>query len=123
MKMNLNLSIVLRIVLALILLIFGSNKFLGFIPMEAPPSGSFMDALIQTGYMMPLLGFSEVAIGFLLLINKWKGLALVWLAPISVNMVLFHLKFDISTIGPAAVVAILNVLLIYQNKKRFKGLF
>lgn len=121
--MNPVITIVLRILLALILLIFGSNKFLGFIPMEAPPAGSFMDALIQTGYMMPLLGFSEVVIGFLLLINKWKGLALVWLAPISVNIILFHLAFDISSIGPGALVAILNVFLIYINWKNFKTLF
>lgn len=121
--MNVNIRIVLRIVLALILLIFGINKFLGFIPMEAPMSGSFMDALIKTGYMMPLIGFSEISIGVLLLINKWKGLALVWLVPLSVNMVLYHLKFDISTIGPAALVAGLNLVLIYLNKKRFRGLF
>lgn len=121
--MNPVITIVLRILLALILLIFGSNKFLGFIPMEAPPAGSFMDALIQTGYMMPLLGFSEVVIGFLLLINKWKGLALVWLAPISVNIILFHLAFDISSIGPGALVVILNVFLIYINWKKFKTLF
>lgn len=112
-----------QIVLALILLIFGSNKFLGFIPMEEPPIGSFMDALIQTGYMMPLIGLSEVIIGFLLLINKWKGLALVWLAPISINIILFHLAFDISTIGPGALVLILNIFLIYINWKKFKTLF
>ena len=121
--MNPLISIIARILLALILLIFGANKFLGFIPMDAPPEGSFMDALIQTKYMMPLIGFSEVAIGFLLLIGKWKGLALVWLAPISVNIVLFHIAFDISTIGPAALVAILHLFLIYINRKKFRTLF
>lgn len=121
--MNLNLRIVLRIVLGLILLLFGMDKLFGFLPMGTPAVDSFMNALIKTGYMMPLLGFSEVAIGVLLLMNKWKGFALVWLAPISVNMILFHLKFDITTIGPAVLVASINVYLIYQNRKRFLGLF
>ena len=121
--MNSKVTMALRIVLAIILLVFGSNKFLGFIPMEAPPAGSFMDALIQTGYMMPLIAISEIIPGILLLFNKWKGFALAWLVPISVNIVLFHVVFDISTIGPAALVAILNVVLIYANWNKFKTLF
>ena len=121
--MNSKVEMVLRILLALALLVFGLNKFLNFMPMDAPPEGSFMDALIKTGYMMPLVAVTEVATGLLLLINKWKGFALVWLAPISVNIVAFHLKFDVATIGPAALIALLNIVLIYANWDRFKSLF
>lgn len=121
--MNSKLITGLQIVLAVLLIIFGSNKFIGFIPMEAPPEGSFMDALIKTGYMIPLIALSEIIPGILLLINRWKGFALVWLVPISVNIVLFHLKFDISTIGAAALVAILNTVLIFANWNKFKTLF
>lgn len=121
--MNSKLTMALRIVLAILLLVFGTNKFFGFIPMDAPPEGSFMAALIATGYMMPLIALSEIIPGFLLLINKWKGLALVWLVPISVNIVFFHLAFDTSTIAPAALVAILNAVLIYANWRKFKTLF
>lgn len=121
--MNSKVEMVLRIILALALLVFGLNKFFTFMPMEAPPEGSFMDVLIKTGYMIPLIAISEIVPGFLLLINKWKGFALVWLAPISVNIVAFHLKFDVSTIGAAAAIAVLNILLIYANWDRFKSLF
>jgi putative oxidoreductase len=121
--MNSKVEIVLRIILALALLFFGLNMFIGFIPMEAPPEGSFMDALFKTGYMMPLLAVSEIVPGFLLLINKWKGFALTWLVPISVNIVAFHLKFDVTTIGPAALVALLNALLIYANWDKVRSLF
>jgi len=121
--MNSKLTMILRIVLALVLLIFGANKFFHFIPMEAPPAGSFMDTLIQTGYMFPLIAITEICVGLLLLVNKWTGLALVWLVPLSVNIILFHLKYDISTIGPGALVAILNAVLIYANWKKFKTLF
>ena len=121
--MNSKLQKVLRVVLSIILLVFGLNKFFNFIPMEAPPEGSFMHALIQTGYLMPLIAISEIIPGILLFINKWTGLALVWLMPISINIVLFHLKYDISTIGPAALVAILNFTLIYVNWRKFKTLF
>lgn len=121
--MNAKLTIAIRLIAALILIVFGSNKFFGFISVDAPTEGSFMDALIKTGYMIPLIGFSEIAIGVLLLINKWKGLALVWLAPITVNIIFYHLKFDFSTIGPGAVLALTNILLIYANWNKFKTLF
>ncbi|MDV7186614.1 DoxX family membrane protein [Lutibacter sp. TH_r2] len=121
--MNSTVTMIVRLLLAIILLVFGANKFFNFIPMEAPPEGSFMDALIKTGYMMPLIAVSEIIPGFLLLINKWKGLALVWLAPISINIVLFHIAFDISTIAPAALVFTLNTFLIYINWKKFRTLF
>ena len=121
--MNSKVTMVLRIILALVLLVFGLNKFLHFIPMDAPPEGSFMHALGETGYMFPLIAISEIIPGFLLLINKWKGFALAWLVPISVNIIIFHLKFDPSTIGPAALVAILNIALIYANWDKFKSLF
>ena len=91
--------------------------------MPAPPPGSFMDALIQTGYMMPLIAISEIVPGILLLLNKWKGLALVWLAPISVNILFFHFAFDLSSIAPGAMFAGLNGILIYLNWKKFKVLF
>lgn len=121
--MNSKLTMILRIVLAIILLVFGTNKFFHFIPMDAPPAGSFMDTLIKTGYMIPLIAISEIVPGFLLLINKWKGLALVWLAPISINIIFYHLTFDISTIGPGALVFIINIVLIYANWNKFKTLF
>lgn len=121
--MNSKVEMALRIILALALLVFGLNKFFEYMPMEAPPEGSFMDALMKTGYMIPLIAISEIVPGFLLLINKWKGFALAWLVPISINIVAFHLKFDIATIGPAALIAVLNFALIYANWGRFKSLF
>ncbi|MFK5891000.1 MAG: DoxX protein [Flavobacteriaceae bacterium] len=116
---------ILRILLGLILVIFGANKFLDFMPhMEMPaPAGDFMGAMMATGYMLKLLGATEVVVGLLLLTKKWNGLALVILAPISVNMIFFHLALAPAGVGPAAVVTLINVILIYDNWGKFKGLF
>jgi len=40
-----------------------------------------------------------------------------------VNIVLFHIALDISGIGLAVVVAILNTVLMYDNCSKFKTLF
>ena len=123
--MNSKLTMVLRILLGLILLVFGANKFLQFMPappMEGPPA-DFFSALFATGYMIPLIAITEIGAGVLLLTNKWIGLALVLTAPISVNIVLFHLALAPSGIAAAALVAVLNTVLIYANWKKFKTLF
>jgi putative oxidoreductase len=123
--MNPKLTMVLRLLLGLILLVFGANKFLQFIPsppMEGPPA-DFFGALFATGYMIPLIAITEIFAGVLLIINKWSGLALVLTAIISVNIVLFHLALAPAGIAAAAAVAVLNVVLIYANWKKFKTLF
>lgn len=123
--MNSKVTMALRIVLGLILIIFGANKFIGFMPTPDLPeaAGNFMGALANTGYMFPLIGLVEIIVGLLLVFNKWVAFALVLLAPVAVNMVLFHLKLAPGGIGPAALVTILNVILIYANWDKYKPLF
>ena len=123
--MNSKLTMALRLLLGLILLIFGTNKFLDFMPhMEMPEAaGSLMGAMMASGYMLKLIGATEVFVGLLLLVKKWVPLALIILAPISVNMILFHLFLAPAGIGPAAVVTIINILLIYANWSKLKILF
>jgi putative oxidoreductase len=123
--MNSKLTMVLRLLLGLILLVFGANKFFQFMPMppmEDPPA-DFMGALGNTGYMFPLIALTEIVAGILLLFNKWKGLALIFASILSVNIILFHLALNPSGIGLGALVAILTIVLVYANWKKFKTLF
>jgi len=122
--MNSKASMILRIILGIILIVFGANKFGHFMPM--PPmegdAATFMGGLGASGYMFPLLGVLEILIGVLLIIKKAVPFALILLAPLAVNMVLFHAAMAPGG-GPAAIVFILNAALMYFYKDRFKGLF
>jgi|TARA_B110000285_G_C14847463_1_gene478304 putative oxidoreductase len=123
--MSSKISLVLRILLGLLFFVIGLNKFFAFLP--TPPmneaGSSFIGALISTGYMWQLVGITEIVSGILLLANKWKGLALIFAAIISVNIVLFRVILDSNAIGLALFAATLNVLLIYFNWSNFKSLF
>jgi len=123
--MNSKVTMVIRLVLGLILFVFGVNKFFHFMPMppmeEAP--AAFMGALGKSGYMFPLIALTEIVAGALLLLNKWVGFALIFAAIISVNIVAFHLALDPGGVVLAAVVAVLNTVLIYANWNKFKTLF
>jgi putative oxidoreductase len=114
--MNSMFTKITRIALGLILILFGANKFLHFIPMEAPTgiAGEFMNSLV---------GFLEVIIGIMLLAKKWVAFALVLLAPISINILLFHLFLAIPGLGIAIVVLALNFILIYKHWQQYKPLF
>ncbi len=123
--MNSKVTMVLRIILGLILIIFGANKFAGFMPAPELPeaAGNFMSALFVAGYMIQLIGAVEVLVGLLLVFKKWVPFALLLLAPVSVNIIFFHLMLAPAAIGPGALLAILNVVLIYAYWDKYKPLF
>lgn len=123
--MNSTFSKILKILLGLALLVFGANKFIGFF--EAPElpdqAESFMNSLAATGYVLYIVGAIEVLVGIFLLINKWVPFALLLLAPISANILLFHLFLDMPGIGVAIAIAGLNIILIYKHWKSYTPLF
>ncbi|MEP2936504.1 MAG: DoxX family membrane protein [Gilvibacter sp.] len=123
--MNSTFSKILKIVLGLVLLVFGLNKFFGFIPMPELPTqaGDFMTSLGATGYVLPVVGALEVIVGLMLIFNKWVPFALLLLAPISANIVLFHLFLDLPGIAIALVIAALNIVLIGKYWKSYSPLF
>lgn len=85
-----------RVVLGLIFTVFGLNGFLHFIPMPemSQEAGGFLGALAASGYMFPVLKVTEIACGVLLLIGRWVPLALTILAPVVLNIVLFHVFLE-----------------------------
>jgi hypothetical protein len=116
---------VARYVLGLAMLVFGANKFLHFMPNPELPAeaGAFMGALDGSGYIFPILGIAYIIAGLCLVLNKAVPFALIVLVPVSINIVAFHLVYAPAGILFAAIIAVLNLLLIYANWDRFKSLF
>jgi hypothetical protein len=85
-----------RLALGLLFFVLGINGFLNFLPM--PPheggAGAFLGALAATGYMFPLIKGTEVVAAIFLLSNRFVPLALVLLAPVIVNISMFHLLLE-----------------------------
>jgi putative oxidoreductase len=91
-KRNLGAKIA-QVVLGLIFLLFGLNGFFNFIPMGSPPTGAagdFFTGLFKSGYFLPFLKGVEVTCGLLLLVNRFATLALLIIAPVIINILLFH---------------------------------
>ena len=117
-------KLIIRILFGLMLVIFGLNKFLQFMPM--PPmseaAGVFMGALVKSGYLMVVVALVEIATGVLLLVNKYQSLALVLVFPVILNAFLFHLFLDIPGIGGAVFAMAMNIFLFFGNKEAYHNL-
>src|SRR6478672_11922575 len=98
--MNSQFTTTVRILLGIILLLFGCNKLMPepFIPLPDLPkdAADFMSSLGSTGYVLKTLGVIEIGIAVLLLMKKWVAFALIVLVPISLNILLFHLFLDVA---------------------------
>lgn len=118
-------TIIARILLGLVFVVFGSNIFLHFIPMPPPPPGllgDFTKALFVSHYLHVVAVFQIVG-GLLLLIGRFVPLGLVLLAPVIVNIDLVHILMDPSGLPMAVVISILEVFLIWRYCDAFAGIF
>jgi putative oxidoreductase len=118
-------KLVIRVLLGLILVVFGLNKFLNFMPMPPMPdaAGEFMGALVKSGYVMVIVAIVEIVTGILILLDKYQALALVLLFPVLLNAFLFHLFLDLPGIGGALFAILMNSFLLFANKEKYSELF
>jgi len=117
-------AIIVRILLGLAFVVFGSNIFLHFMPAPPPPetlAGDFNKALMQSHYIY-VVGLLQVIGGLLLLIGRYVPLGLTLLGPVIVNILLFHVFLDPSGLPLAIIVAILALFLLWRYRTNFAGL-
>ncbi len=112
-----------RILLGLPMTVFGANLFLNFIPQpkEGMPEAvvAFTKALMDSGYIMPMIGVTLAVTGLLLLINRFVPLALALLAPFLVNSFLFHAILARAGLPMIIVFCVLEVLLAWAYRGAF----
>lgn len=113
--MKQKIPLIARYLLGLIFFIFGGAGLLNLLP--PPPDMpeklmTFMNGLMATGYFFPLLKGTETLCGLLLLTGFAPALALVILAPISINIFMLHsfLTPGINNLVLPLVIGVLHIL-------------
>jgi putative oxidoreductase len=121
MKIVINIS---RSLLAVIFAVFGLNGFLHFILLPPPSgvAGQFMGAMFATKYLLVVFAIELIA-GVLLLINRFVPLALALLAPVIVNILLYHTLMNPTGLGFAIFVTILWGVVFASVRSAFAGIF
>jgi putative oxidoreductase len=114
-----------RVLLGLVMLVFGLNVYLQFMPAGELPPGPLADfnhALFTSHYIYAI-GVFQVVPGILLLLNRYVPLALALLAPVIVNICFIHIFMAPSGLPLAAVVVILWLIVFYPVRAAFSGIF
>lgn len=117
------LPLVARLFLGLIFTAFGIMGLfqLGPQPELEGQAADFMNGLVGSGYFWPMLKITEIACGLLLLSGIGVPLALVILAPVTTNIVAFHLFIGPPPIAIALVMLVLHLYLGYAYRSSFAG--
>jgi putative oxidoreductase len=117
-------STIARYLAGVIFLVFGLNGFLNFIPMPPPGgiAGQFMGALYASHYLWVIFAFQVIA-AILLLVNRYVPLAVAVLAPVIVNILVFHALMAPSGLPLALFVAVLWAVTFVDVRPAFAGLF
>jgi putative oxidoreductase len=117
-------STIARYLAGVIFLVFGLNGFLNFIPLPPPGgiAGQFMGALYASHYLWVIFAFQVIA-AVLLLANRYVPLAVAVLAPVIVNILVFHALMAPSGLPLALFVAVLWAVIFVGVRPAFDGLF
>src|SRR5205085_795674 len=117
------LTIIVRVLLGLIFVVFGLNAFLHFIPMKPPGglAGDFSKALFVSHFFY-VVAVLQILGGAILLLGRFVPLGLTLLGPVIVNILLFHIFLEPTGLPMALIVAALALFLLWRYRKSFAGL-
>src|SRR5881392_1408980 len=112
-----------RVLLGLVFLVFGLNGFLNFIPAPPPTgtAGQFIGAMFVSHYLGVVFAL-EIVAGVLLLANRFVPAALTILAPLLVNIALFHATMAPAGYAPAVISIALWSILFVRERAAFRPL-
>jgi putative oxidoreductase len=119
-------AIISRVLLGLGFTVFGLNILIPFLPMPPFPAGSpALQFIMVAGpsHWMSVVGIFELLGGILVLIGGTAPLGLLFLAPVLVNILSFHIcLLGGEGIVPGFVFSILEVFLLYSYRNHFQGI-
>ena len=120
--MSTKVLITVQVIAGLMLIVFGSNKFFGFLSMSPPAAemGAFLGALFATGYLFKIVAIVEIVAGLAFVLNKYVALMAVVLMPVMLNAFLAHLFLDPSGIGGSALIVLFIIIIMIGHKDRYR---
>jgi putative oxidoreductase len=117
-------TLIARILLGLVFVVFGANLVHTFLPAPMPTgvAGQLLGGLYVSHFLV-LIGLVQFIGGILLLAGQFVTLGLVILGPVIVCIDFFHLSVAHSGIPLAGVVTILWILVALAHKHHLAGIF
>ncbi len=112
---------IMSLLFGLVFINAGLNKFFNYMPVpeDMPEKAMTMfTALMQIGWLMPLIAVAEIAGGILFIIPRTRALAAVILAPVMAGILLSHFSLGEGFAIPFVMAAVL-IWVIVENREKY----
>jgi putative oxidoreductase len=120
-RVSLGVQLLLRLVLGGLIV---SGGVMHFTKDVASYHSSFIDAMSATGYLWQLIGIVNLVAGTAILAGRFVPLALLILAPVSLNIFLYHLSHAAEGgVGIGIIIAGCHLGLAWFYRYNFSSLF
>lgn len=120
--MKQKITFVLSLLFGLFFINAGLNKFFNYMPApEKMPEQLMkaMGAIMEIGWLMPLIGVAEVVGGLLIIFPKTRALGAIIVFPVMVGIVLTNTVTEPSGFPLAAVFTVVLLWIIYDNRAKY----
>ena len=117
--------IIVRVLLGLMFVVFGSNAFFHFMkmPLMEGDAGAFIGALVNSGYIYVIAGLQVVGGLCLLLGSRFVAPGLTLLGPVIVNILLYHIFLDRAELPMACCISVFAFFLLWVYRYKFPAIF
>ena len=118
-----HLPMLARLLLGLIFAVFGVVGLfeLGPQPEMGEEAGAFIGAMMDTGYLWPVIKVTEIVCGVLLILGIFVPLALVGLAPVVLNILLFHIFLAPEGVAIGIAAVVLGLYVAHRHRDSFSA--
>lgn len=119
------IQFVLCLLMGLIFINAGLNKFLNYIPVPdniPEDTMKMIKAMEEISWLLPLLGITEIIGGILFIIPRFRPLGAAFITPIMVGILAQHFTLADNIVLPIILAAIL-IWVIIDNYQRYTPMF
>jgi len=110
------------IVFGLMFINAGLNKLFNYIPVPDDLPENLVKinaAIIEIGFLMPLIAFAEIVGGILFITNKFRALGAIIIFPVLIGILLTHILYVPSGIPMIIVLWMIELWVIIENRQKF----
>lgn len=102
----------------------GLDKFLHYMPVPemAPEMQKINEAMMTIKWIIPLVGFIELASGILILFPKTRALGAVMIFPVMIGILAHNATFMPEGLAIAGVLFLINIWMLVDNQHKLKML-
>jgi putative oxidoreductase len=113
---------VISLLFGLMFINSGLNKFFNYIPVpkDMPENMvKLMTAMMEIGWLMPLVAVAEIVGGILFITNKYRALGAIIIFPVMIGILLIHTINLQSGLPMVLVLLAINLWVIFENREKY----